>query len=109
MSETSQCVRCGAPIDATDSVALSDGAACLACVDRAARTGARVLARQRYVRHAAGWSGLSVATFVASRWIDADGWPVVLGGVGALALVLAGVAFWRVSTLQAPERGGQGR
>lgn len=97
MSETSQCVRCGAPIDATDSVALSDGAACLDCVDAAARTGARVLARQRYVRHAVGWSALSVGAFVGSRLVEAGAWPNVLSGVGALALVLAGASFWRVS------------
>jgi len=95
--EPQSCCRCGAPVDATDSVKLPDGPTCIVCVDKAARQGAVALARQRLARGAAGWSGLSVLAMVGSRFVLDGPGATVLGALGAVGLVLAAWTFWRLS------------
>jgi hypothetical protein len=98
--EPQSCSRCGAPIDATDSVLLPDGAVCIVCVDKAARHGAIVLARRQRVRQTALWSGLAVLAFVGARLAPEGTTASALGGVGAIGLVLAALSLWRASRAQ---------
>lgn len=86
------CARCGAPIDATRSVSLPDGAICLGCLGQAAEKEAVVQAYRRQgrlaiVTGAVGATALAFGVAVASTSAQ------VLGAVLGLYAVLRGVQW----------------
>ena len=94
-----QCARCGAPIDATDSIQLADGATCLSCVDEEGATHARLLARRRHLRQVVAGSTVSILCFFLAQTGLSAPWSSAVGLLGVLALLVAARAFWRNAQL----------